>query len=679
MIEPRKSRVPAWVWVALVVISLFVGAGAGLYYGQSSGDTENLAADETVPQTSEIAIKLAEARKAVGQGHWFEARRLFEEVRAVDPDNPDALASLPLIDRRLDEARGSIEITSQPAGATVALDGFGEKVTPATITGIPYGTHTLSVSLVGHDTRSLEVEVMSEDLVVLELIELQRSSGQIEVVSEPRGADFRLLKTIQNDQKELVEVGKTPAIISKLDPGEYEVLMAVEGWPEYTERVRVENDRNTSVSAVFAKGGFNLTSDPIGAEVWIEAEGKPSRKAGTTPLSLTDLPVGRAMLELRYRDWPPIRRSVEVTEGMSQQIEFAWQRSLVNFRSDPVGAEVWKGSERIGEARSVTPFRAELPEGEYRFVAEHKTLGRVEQRIEVDADQGSQFVDFDFDYGSVELTSEPMGATVISAGVPIGRTPLSLSVVPPGVYTYEFRKPQHRGTIVSGTLEPGGSLEFEAKLKYDPAPVTNRNFTNGAGQEMVWIGELGGWVAAYETTQEQFERIAGKNPSYFPSPKHPVDSVTWFEAVRFCDSLNLQEKSLGTLPVGYRYRLPSDSEWSRFVGGQKLDGAISSLFDRKKSTAPVGSLAPNQFGLYDVRGNVWEWVSDWYSQSVVNRTLEDGSTPNLDWVGTDRKVLRGGAWNRSSQFDLSIGNRVAARPSSEDRYDVGFRVVLMPD
>ena len=140
----------------------------------------------------------------------------------------------------------------------------------------------------------------------------------------------------------------------------------------------------------------------------------------------------------------------------------------------------------------------------------------------------------------------------------------------------------------------------------------------------------------------------------------------------------MQERALGNLPPGYRYRLPTDQEWSQFVGAQKLDGAISSLFDRKKSTAPVGSLSPNEYGIYDARGNVWEWVTDWYSQTIVNRVREEGATPVSEWVGTDRKVLRGGAWNRASQFDLAGATRMAARPSAEDRYDVGFRAGLMP-
>lgn len=320
-----------------------------------------------------------------------------------------------------------------------------------------------------------------------------------------------------------------------------------------------------------------------------------------------------------------------------------------------------------------------MPEGDYVFSARHSRLDPVTEAAYVDADTGSNTVAFRFAFATVTLASEPSGAAVVSAGMPMGRTPLTLPVVPPGNYTFELSKEQHRATSVSGSVEAGGSLDFTATLTYDSTPVVSRDFKNGLGQQLVWVGPLNGWAGAYEVTQEEYERFSGTNPSYFKAPQHPVDSVTWYQAVKFCEALTVQERSLGTLPEGYRYRLPTDEEWSRLVGAQKLDGAISSLFDRQKSTAPVGSLAPNEFGLYDVRGNVWEWVNDWYSQTIMNRIQKDGATATPEWVGTDRKVLRGGAWNRSSQFDLAVGNRMAARPSAEDRYDVGFRVVLMRD
>src|SRR5690606_41150949 len=124
----------------------------------------------------------------------------------------------------------------------------------------------------------------------------------------------------------------------------------------------------------------------------------------------------------------------------------------------------------------------------------------------------------------------------------------TLAAVPPGDHSFQLSKEQHRAAVVSGRLEPGGALHFDATLTYDPAPVASRNFKNGLGRDMVWIPPLRGWAGAHEVTQAEYERLGGSNPSYFKAPEHPVDSVTWFEAVRFCESLTAHEKTLGALP-----------------------------------------------------------------------------------------------------------------------------------
>lgn len=679
MIKHRPPRIPAWVWVVMILVALSIGAGVGLWMGQEPAAEPVVVAPAAAVDREAVTRKIDEARAAVNEGDWLEARRLFEEVRQIEPDNAVAMASLPLIDRRLDEALGSVRIVTKPAGASVVIEGGGKFESPVTIQNLPLGKHRISILKNGFERVEKEFELREEATLEMATINLSKTAGNLEVVSEPKGAEFKLLKTIENNQKKLVEIGSTPALIEKLDPGDYEVLMAVEGWPQYSERVRVENNRNSSVSAVFAKGGIQVKSDPSSAEVWIQTGDEAQKKAGTTPLNLEELPVGQHRLELRYKDWDPISRSVEVNLGVTEVFEFSWERSLVSFESAPPGAVVFLKNKRLGNGREVTPFQMELPEGDYLFTAQHDMLGRKQVGKYIDAEAGTNAVNFAFDYGSVTLTSEPTGAAVLSAGVPIGKTPLTLPVVPPGALAYELRKDQYRSSEVSGNLEAGGALSFSTTLTYDSAPVASRNFTNGLGQQFVWVGQLGGWVAAHETTQKDYERLTGSNPSYFPAPNHPVDSVNWYEAAKFCEGLTVQEQSLGNLPPGFRYRLPTDQEWSIYVGNQKLDGAISSLFDRKKSTAPVGSLAPNEYGIYDARGNVWEWVNDWYSQTILNRIRKEGATPVPEWVGTDRKVLRGGAWNRSSQFDLEVANRMAARPSAEDRYDVGFRVVLMPD
>jgi hypothetical protein len=181
MIQPREPS--PWLWVLLVFVALAVGTGAGLYFGSKRGEEAKTAEVAEMAKNRKVAEKVAEARIAVAEGDWFQARRIFEEVRELDPENPNALASLPLIDRRLDEARGSLQVVTKPDGARVTVDGVGEFMSPALITRLPFGEHKLVISKDGFESVTKKIMVQSEDPIKLDSITLGQSAGQLEVVS----------------------------------------------------------------------------------------------------------------------------------------------------------------------------------------------------------------------------------------------------------------------------------------------------------------------------------------------------------------------------------------------------------------------------------------------------------------------------------------------------------------
>ncbi len=619
-----------------------------------------------------VAKGLAEARVAMAAGQWIEARKLYLGVLAIEPGQVEAETALPLIDRRIDSAQGRVLVKTKPEGASVKLGELEAKNSPAAFEGVPIGSYVLEVSKEGYGKVERELAVRENQTEDMGIIELVPQAGSLSVSSEPKGVPFEIL-TVDGEKS---SSGKTPVTLEKLPPGDYSVTLKMEGWPSFSEKVRIAHNRKASVSHVFAQGGLQVTSDPSGAEVWLKEKGKKEgRLAGNTPLSVPGLAVGQHELVVRYEDWPEIRRVVEIEEGRDRVLEFAWQRGLVDFTSDPPGAEVYLNDERIGRGGETTPLQWELPEGEYQFVARREGLADVAVEGEVRA-EGDNEVHFGFQYGSVRIGSEPPGATVVRNGVPMGRTPFRQNVVRPGDYEYELRKEQHRSAEVSGEVKPGQSLDFNVALKYDPAPVLDHDFTNSYGQEMKWVAPLKLWVDAHEVTQEVYEAVSGENPSAFVGARHPVESVSWYDAKRFCEQLTINERAKGTLPAGFVYDLPSDEEWSVFVGGARLEDAVTSRLGPLDGTAEVGTSRPNEYGLFDVRGNVWEWCDDWYSQKILNRTQRAKSPSNPGWVGTERKVLRGGSWSRSSGYDLANGYRLAVQPSKDDRYDSGFRVVL---
>lgn len=185
--------------------------------------------------------------------------------------------------------------------------------------------------------------------------------------------------------------------------------------------------------------------------------------------------------------------------------------------------------------------------------------------------------------------------------------------------------------------------------------ASNNIVTNTVGIVLVKISPTL-WAGKYEVTQDAYRKIMHANPSAFRGGNHPVDSVTWNEAMEFCKELTEAEQSTNELPDHYIYTLPTQAQWEQLADNASLNDAVMSLnMQHRSSTAPVGSLGPNSLGLYDTRGNVMEWC--------------------LDPQDKPYHVLRGGAWNT----DIGINARKVFRwyaPPDEAKNSFGFRVVL---
>jgi formylglycine-generating enzyme required for sulfatase activity len=181
---------------------------------------------------------------------------------------------------------------------------------------------------------------------------------------------------------------------------------------------------------------------------------------------------------------------------------------------------------------------------------------------------------------------------------------------------------------------------------------------SSSGLQLVWV-PMGYWVGRTEVTQEQYQAVMGDNPSRWRGPQRPVDNVDWKTAGRFCEQLTARDRAAGLLPDGWAYALPSEQQWEAFVGDARLDDMVHGRWQglTPLGTEPVAARGPNQYGLYDVRGNVWEWCSDWWDHKHNER------------------VLRGGSWDLVQAEDLDAAYRpvsaAVGRPGN-----IGFRVVL---
>jgi formylglycine-generating enzyme required for sulfatase activity len=172
--------------------------------------------------------------------------------------------------------------------------------------------------------------------------------------------------------------------------------------------------------------------------------------------------------------------------------------------------------------------------------------------------------------------------------------------------------------------------------------------------EFVKVGS-GTWAGRYEVTQGEYQKVMGSNPSHFSGRRNPVDSVTYDDAVEFCQRLTEQELKDMKLPEGFSYTLPTEGQWEGLVADATRAQAVTSENGSRSGTSPVGSLAPNSLGLYDVRGNVMEFCL--------------GSAMPY-------RVLRGGSWQDWIDVNLRLSFRYYAQP--DERKDTfGFRCLLV--
>lgn len=203
---------------------------------------------------------------------------------------------------------------------------------------------------------------------------------------------------------------------------------------------------------------------------------------------------------------------------------------------------------------------------------------------------------------------------------------------------------------------------------------SGKNFTAGNGMEMNWVMPMNGWVGKYLVTQAEYEAVMGTNPSQFKGPRRPVETVSWNDAISYCQKLTDQDHASGKLPAGYKYNLPSDAQYDIFVGDASLNDAVTSQGTKRTEDTDVGTKAPNEYGLYDTRGDVDEWCLDWYGQSIYEK--DSWSDKTTDWIGEKYKVQRGGSWINSDPDNLAVSYRNINGPDAHDNC-TGFRVVVV--
>jgi hypothetical protein len=228
------------------------------------------------------------------------------------------------------------------------------------------------------------------------------------------------------------------------------------------------------------------------------------------------------------------------------------------------------------------------------------------------------------------------------------------------------------GRVVIALARVSRMLEFPAGT-----------FVNSLGMIFLPVPGTKALFSIWDTRVKDYLAYAGanagvdgrwKDPGFKQGEDHRVVKVSWNEAKAFCAWLTLKERKEWKIGRDQEYRLPTDQEWSAAVGAGKYpwgdhwpppngagNYAASLHVDEFEYTSPVGSFKPNEYGLYDMGGNVWQWCEDWYDSTQQSR------------------VVRGAAWNLSEPDWLVSSMRYGGLyPTRRSDWTVGFRCVLAP-
>ena len=289
-----------------------------------------------------------------------------------------------------------------------------------------------------------------------------------------------------------------------------------------------------------------------------------------------------------------------------------------------------------------------------------------------------------------------------------------LNSITKGMKVYRYKKgvdDKNDGSIRRARNQKFGDLELihiDGGMFIMGIPEGEQERSSEEFQHEVNVASF--YISKFEITQKIYQDITGQNPSAFKGNNLPVERITWYAAVEFCnelskkynltpyyiidknikDPINISEydkfKYTVSIAGGNGFRLPTSEEWeyacragttTAFHYGDSLnsdmanfDGELpynSKIGIKRNKTMPVGSFSPNAFGLYDMHGNVTEWAWDWYNDGY-RTVLKDNVI-----IRSTARMTRGGCWN-SKSMNLRSGRGYGWGPHSSSS-ELGIRVV----
>ena len=552
----------------------------------------------------ELSEGTASKRKSFGTYDYTAQAALYHpQTGTITVNDPDKRHEVAI---NLKPAFGFLEIPATDAlqGARVFVDNDLKGTVPFRSDRLASGDHQLR---------------LMKDLYATFVQDFTISDGETLTLSPKLTSDFaRITLAVDGNAEIWVNDERKGAgtWTGNLATGDYKVQCRLAGHRSTTKELSIDQTMDGTTFRLAAPspiyGRLDISSSPANADIYLDGQ-----KVGTTPMMLPKCLVGQHTLKVSKAGHSDFTQTFTLAENATEEINARLESGKPVTITAPEGADIYIDGAKVATTR----FEGTLAFGNHTAYAMQGGKKSGEKNINVSM-QGGEGLTVMLNFGKTK--------TYTVKGI-------SFDMV--------FVE---GGTFLMGSNDGG----------YSEKPTHQVTLSD------YYLGQT-------EVTQELWEAVMGNNPSDFKGAKNPVNKVSWNDCQDFTRKLN----SL----TGANFRLPTEAEWEFAArGGNKSRGYKYSGSDNLGSVAwyednsgnkahPMGGKSPNELGLYDMSGNVWEWCADRFgsypSSSQINPTGPSSGS---------NRVRRGGSWFSITMFG-SVTNRYSGTPSLSDN-DLGLRL-----
>ncbi|MEE0921678.1 MAG: SUMF1/EgtB/PvdO family nonheme iron enzyme [Paludibacteraceae bacterium] len=491
-----------------------------------------------------------------------------------------------------------------PADAIVEVDVDGRKDMWHVSDGVAskplnYGSYRYTISANRYHTEYGEFVV--SDTQTEKTIELRPKFGYLYISSKVSQGAYVYATHMQTGARQ--SLGTVPVNGKDLDAGSYSILIQKDKYKDYTEIIQIEEGETNSLAPNLEANYVELTLTTSGqSDMYIDGQKLGTgRWKGTLELGEYSIETRQAGHESAYTTIRVVPQSAGQTIALNNPIPIYGSMVLT---TSPADAAVYVDGKKVGTSP---------------VIVNELLIGSHSIRVEKDG--------YDQQEKTVQIIESQETILELMLNKSIEKAPIIVTVN--GV-SFNMIK------IEGGTFMMGATPEQAMDAYHDEKPVHSVTLSD------YYIGET-------EVTQELWYAVMGNNPSNFKGVQNPVEQVSWHDCQTFIKKLNRL--------TGRRFRLPTEAEWEyaarggqksnkyKYAGGNVLSDLAWYRDNSENKTHPVKKNVPNELGLYDMSGNVYEWCSDWFdAYSNHAQVNPEGPSSNLG------RVFRGGSWGNDAKY-----------------------------